>query len=200
MTIQKWLLATAIVALLPITSFAASSDDDSVAINGSVAVTCTLGVPTQVIAVDASLDAGATSTSATLTFPNIADPANAQYTGFGDVVKLKFAGMCNYAATLGIQTTGGSLVNSNAANVPVAGSLPFADKVNYQASAAWNGTGPNFTTNGTPGLKNNHAKTGALLADIDLTISLDLPNVGSGAPMLAGDYTDTMTIQVGAAL
>lgn len=199
MTIKNWLLASALAVMLPITSFAASSDDESVAINGTVVNTCTLGVPSQVGALNGSLIGGATSTSATLTFTNIADATDASYTGFGSVVSLSFAGMCNYAAKLGVQTTSGALINSNAANVPVAGSLPFSDKVMYQAAASWNGVGPTLNTNGTAGIKNEQSYAGALLADVILDITLKLASV-PGSPMLAGDYTDTLTIQLGASL
>lgn len=197
MTLLKWLMASALTLALPTAALAADSAQDGVSINGSVANTCTLGIPTQTASNQASLDAGATTTSASVSFTNLANPADASYTGTGSSVTLRFAGMCNYASNLALQSTNGSMTNTDVGVVP--GSLPFADKVFYTAMANWSTFSSSIGAFDVPGIKFNTSIPGALLDDIDVSITLFGTN-SAGNPLLSGNFTDTLTVQIGAAL
>jgi len=168
---SKWLLTSLALVLIPATAMAAASDSEGVAINGSVADTCTLGVPSQTAANNGALNAGATNAAAEIEFTSLADAATALYTGGGSSVTITMAGMCNYASNLAVMSTAGSLVNTSGVSV-VAGSLPFVDKIYYTAGANWGGQSTSVGAFDVPGIKNNTPISGALLDDIDLTVTL----------------------------
>lgn len=102
--------------------------------------------------------------------------------------------MCNYAHVLDLRTLNGGLLNA-APPAIVAGT--FLDRVDYSASATFGGTTANLTTDGTAGLTNGgQAVAGANIGNLVLTITIS----AGATPVLVGTYTDTLRVQIGAAI
>jgi hypothetical protein len=161
-------------------------------LTGAAPHTCALGVPTLEVSSDASLS-GATTTSATITFTNFVDPADATYVD-GVAFTLDFSGMCNYASHFRMKTQNGALTNGT----PIVGGT-FLHALNYAASITWHGAPSLLGTDGTAGKKsNNVAVTGPFSGQLQLNVAISDPGVST--PLVAGSFSDVLTVQIGATL
>lgn len=172
---------------------AADTATTVITLSGTAPSTC--NIPTAPSAPSASnmtLNGGGTAAANTVNVTSIFDATTGALSGgnitlrFGNVV-------CNYNATIGLRTTNGNL--TAAAGTVVSGT--FLNDIDYTASATW-GAAPVATLNatGTAGTTTNVAAGGANVADLDLTITV----APSATPVIGGTYSDTLTLQVGAAL
>lgn len=179
-------------------AFAADNDTEVIGFNGTVENTCVLDPLTQVSSSGASLDAGATSSSATITFDGFADGNTAQFIA-GSGIGLQVAGYCNYPHTIRVQTTNGSFQHQTAANQPVAGSGTFIDEILYDVVIfGWNGVLVQLDAQGVPGTKSTNGNVnGAFRGSASMAITLTNPGPD---PLLAGQWSDTLTLQIGQAL
>ena len=98
-----------------------------------------------------------------------------------------------------IRTTNGSLQNQTAANNPVAGSGSFIDEIFYDVNVfGWDGAFVTLDADGTAGAKSpNGGLTGAYRGSATMVISLTNPGPD---PLLSGDWSDTLILQIGAPL
>jgi hypothetical protein len=99
---------------------------------------------------------------------------------------------CNRSALLSVKTAGGGLKNSPSASCSSGGN---SNCVNYTVSATWDETTVTYTTNGTAngGLSSSPSAAGASnTVTITVTPKKPLGNVA----LVAGDFTDTVTVKV----
>lgn len=174
-------------------AYAADTATTVITLSGTAPNTCNIPTaPTAPAASNMSLNGGGTVAANTVNVTNIFNTTTGALTGgnitlrFGNVV-------CNYNATIGLRTTNGNL--TAAAGTIVGGT--FLNDIDYTATATW-GAAPVATLNatGTAGATVNQAAGGANVADLDLVITVG----ASATPVVGGTYSDTLTLQVGAAL
>ncbi len=172
---------------------AADTSTTVVTLSGTAPSTC--NIPTAPSAPSASnmtLAGGGTAAANTVNVSSIFDATTGALTG-GNIT-LRFGNViCNYNATVGLRTLNGNL--TAAAGTIVGGT--FLNDIDYTAQATW-GAAPVATLNatGTAGATTNVVSGGANVADLDLTITV----APSATPVIGGTYSDTLTLQVGAAL
>lgn len=187
--------AAAITCGLVIAGAAQAADTATtvITLSGVAPSTCNIPTaPTAPSATNMTLSGGGTAAANTVDVSSIFNTTTGALTGgnitlrFGNVV-------CNYNATIGLRTTNGNL--TAAAGTIVGGT--FLNDIDYSATATW-GAAPVATLNatGTPATTVNQAAGGANVADLDLTITV----APSATPVIGGTYSDTLTLQVGAAL
>ncbi len=200
------LAASAIAAMIGSNVLADASQSTSVTIGGSVTPTCIMTTPTFAAATNASsvLLVGPAGTSA-VTIPNLADSATAALNSSD--FKLTYSdSYCNYAHTVGIKATNGGLVDSGTGNDPVAGSGDFVRRIGYNSIVSWAGQdidGPNPATSVSTDL-GDATKTSAINTSIAganrgaLVLHVVVPS--NPNPVIAGSYTETLTLKIGATL
>jgi hypothetical protein len=197
-TIRRWAkfcLGAAWAALAIGEAQAQPSATNGTAMTGTAPNTCTMAAPTLMASGNASLS-GATQTSATVSIFNFVNTANATYKP-GIAIALNFVSMCNYASNFQIETQGGAMKNT--AVSAVAGSGPFITSLNYTALMLWGGQLSVLSTDGNAGTMGSQASlSGAFQGSA--TISISLTNPLSASPLVAGAFTDHLTVQIGAAL
>lgn len=103
-------------------------------------------------------------------------------------LNIRFTSTCNFSHRMtlasrdgGIARVGGGLAASG-----------FALSRNYTAEVAWAGGQSQFTTSGNAGEGTGLNVLGANIGGFDLNVSAPL----GATPLLAGDYTDVLTIQI----
>ena len=187
-------VAAVLAAVLATPALAGPTRTSTASLTGAAPTVCTLGAPTLAASGDAVLS-GSTPSSATVTISNFVDTSNASYVD-GISITLNFAAMCNYASHFNSQTVTGALKDSQPI---VAGSGPFLSSLNYQALLQWAGQNSVLNTNGTAlkkGLQKN--VPGSYSGTAALSITLVDPGVST--PLVAGTFSDQLTIQIGAAI
>jgi hypothetical protein len=201
---KRILFAAAAIAALGFNSsaFAAPSGSADVTMSGTVAPTCTLGAPTASAQTNATTTPGAATSTVALT---LADSTTAALNAGG--FTLTYAGMCNYAHNVGIKAANGGLLNASAvANAPVANSGTFVQRIGYTATAAWAGQSaavPGATTSTSVAtgvaaatVAQNTAVAGSNAGDLVLTVAI----AADSNPVVAGAYSETLTLKIGATL
>ena len=100
---------------------------------------------------------------------------------------------CNQPAYVSLRTeNGGMKVKDDAECTP--GGTPYC--VNYIASAEWNDATVSYTTDGTEkAMASSEISTVSRRRSVRLTITPQKP--AGDSPVVAGDFTDTLTVQVG---
>lgn len=187
-------------------AFAADSASNAISISGSSPNTCTLDSGTQGAVTNSAYTPGAGAS--TLAITNLASATDASLQATSAVVT--YVGMCNYAHNVGLKSLNSGLQNNTAANDPLASSGSFIKKVGYTASYTWAGhssgagetlsfsndvgTGASAAAAATTGT--TFAVAGANSGNLVLTFGI----TGSATPVVAGTYSDTLTVQIGAAL
>jgi hypothetical protein len=194
--------AVALVTLLGGQAFADPSASAAVTMSGPSVQTCTFGALTQTGATNAGLSSS-TPSAATVSITTLASPATAIYQP-GTVIALGMSGMCNYVHNVSLKTTRGGLKPTAAqiaANSPVAGSLPFLQHIDYNAIVTWGGPTPTvLSTTNIAGESVTANINGSFRGTGSLSLSLKNPVGYATTPMIAGDYSDTLTVQIGVPL
>lgn len=185
----------AVAAAFAVPAYAIGSQTTDAEFEGSVANTCVIEPLQSGSGNNVSLEPGASSTAATVTFSGFADNGTAMFVP-GSGINLSFDGYCNYPHTLRVQTTNGSLQHQTGANDPVAGSGTFIDEVFYVVNVfGWDGVFVTLDADGTAGAKSpNGTVNGAYQGSANLTISLTNPGTD---PLLSGQWSDTLVLQIG---
>lgn len=183
--IKTLIAPTALLFAAVSPALAAPDANDTITINGSVADTCTLSI-------DATPQSSSNSTFAasTIDITSLADATDATISPA--TMTLTFDGMCNYAHAIGLQSANGGLDYTGGVSV-VGGA--FDELVEYTVSASWDGGVSLDSENGTA----NQNVAGAFRQD-DVSLAFNFDNNGETDPLLSGSYTDSLTIQLGAAL
>ncbi len=103
-------------------------------------------------------------------------------------LSVAFTSTCNFAHRVTLSSRDGGLIRVGGGTV----SPGFAFLRNYSVGLAWAGRNSQFNTTGTAGEGTGFDILGANVGGFDLTVSAP----ASATPLLAGDYTDVLTIQV----
>jgi hypothetical protein len=163
----------------------ADSASGELQIQGVAQRTCLMPDPTAINSGNASVQ------SMTVTVNNLINQQNATIQAWQ--VSLNYPGvMCNYGATLSLRSLNGGMKAVGPALTPV--SNQFLTQVNYTATAKWGTLSDlvlNTSTNGTDPV--SLVSPGPNMAD--LLVSLQTP--ASTAPLVEGNYQDTLIIKVG---
>lgn len=126
-----------------------------------------------------------TENGLSVNFNSIADPETAELVPFGLIVSLDMT--CNFAHTVTIRSASGGLQASDPSN-----SDSFTDRADYTVEAQWAGQSAGFSTSGTPG-EGAGLQIGGLNAG---RFDLEIGSAASSLPLVAGDYTDTLIIEI----
>lgn len=195
---KKILLGATAAALLASPVLAAPSAEQTVTINGTAPTVCTLAAPTQT-----NLLGNLTVAGSTVTVTGLFDAADA--TMDAGSVTLNFAGMCNYAHNVSLKSANGYLYNTTSNVAPLAGT--FFRRIGYNAAFNWAGVhraaaipAVDSTLAGQAGVavtSTDAAVSGANIGNLQVSLKF----AGSGTtPVVAGNYTDSLTVQIGADL
>lgn len=103
-------------------------------------------------------------------------------------LNIQFISTCNFSHRVTILSRDGGIARVGGGTL----ASGFASSRNYTAELAWAGNQSQFTTNGTAGGSTGFNVLGANLGGFDLNVSAP----SSATPLLAGNYTDVLTIQV----
>ncbi len=192
---MKTLLIAAAAALaVGAPALAASSPaPNSNALSGVAPTVCVMSAPT-INNADATL-VSATANASAVQFSNFASPANAQLTPNQDFT-LTVQATCNYAHSFGLKSQNGGLKNTTTS--VVGGS--FIQSVNYTVGGLWGLHPIALQTFGLPNTKSFGFGDvdGANRGSVVLAVSLNNPLFNR--PLVAGAFTDVLTLQLGAPL
>lgn len=168
---------------------ALDSQSHSVAIRGEAQPVCSFSSPQALQAANMAIAPSALSQN-TIGIGTLIDPATAKLAGASIWLSLK--GLCNRAHSISISTGNGGLKPANAS--PGAPAPGFSSRVDYTAQVVWASSTSALRTAGTSGQATPAALTnGAYSGDLGLQIVID-PAVPGDLPMLAGTYTDKITV------
>ena len=128
----------------------------------------------------------ASASQANLVINQLVDPATAQLKPAS--ISLSLNGICNNTHTFSIQSNEGGLQTSN-------GATPgFSNHVDYSASVLWGGSSSSLQTSGAAGQSSPIAVVpGAFAGTLQLQVTVGAGGA-NGLPLLAGTYSDNITI------
>lgn len=120
----------------------------------------------------------------------LANPNTAQLQAGSILLSMK--GLCNQAHALTITSSNGGLKSQSPSNAPLG--TGFASRVDYVAQATWASNSVTLQTAGIIGQSAPPAQvTGAFSGNLILQIAID-PSGAGYLPLIAGGYTDTLTL------
>lgn len=190
-------LATAFAGIAAAPALAQATDTDTVSLSGTQAQTCTLGAFSAGAATGALVvgDFGA----GTLTLTGTMSSSTA-IRAAGSIT-LNATAMCNYGHNVSVRQTGGGLINASDF-APTQGT--FVRKQGYAAAVTWatetiTASSSDVTTApAAPAAVTSLDKSisGAAAGTLSLTLSV----AASASPVVAGAYSDSVVVQIGADL
>ncbi len=186
------LLVLQVLAALTLLSPAVQAQDSGstqFTITGTAPKVCALPVP-----VTTGTASNATFASNTINITQFVDPNTALVTPSN--LSLQFPNtLCNYSATVSLQSKSGGLVSNNASTV-ASGSGAFLQNVPYIVNASWGSFNLLLDTSTSKGstLTAANQTNGATAGNLTLTIA----TAASTLPVLQGSYQDTLTLKIGA--
>jgi hypothetical protein len=191
MTVRKS-AAVALLAAVGVFAQAAKADDTSSAsqtftINGTAAPVCLLGTP------NASGSNNATFSANTITLTQFIDSSTALVNDASMTLETSKA-MCNYNAWLSVSSQNGGLKPNNATPV-LSGSGGFLTLVPYTVDANWGAVHVSLDTssgNTIARVQAGGANSGSL--------SLVIATHKSSLPVVQGNYSDVVTVKLGASM
>jgi hypothetical protein len=157
-------------------------------ITGTAPKVCALPSP-----VTTGTASNATFASNAINITQFVDPNTALVTPSS--LSLQFPNtLCNYNATVSLQSRSGGLVSNNASTV-ANGSGAFLQNVPYTVNASWGSFSLLLDTSqkGSSSTVSNQTN-GATAGNLTLTIA----TAASTIPVLQGSYQDTLTLKIGA--
>ena len=158
-------------------------------ITGTAPKVCALPAP-----VTTGTASNATFASNTINITQFVDPNTALVTPSN--LSLQFPNtLCNYNATVSLQSKSGGLVSNNASTV-ANGSGAFLQNVPYTVNASWGSFSLLLDTSTSKGstLTAANQTNGATAGNLTLTIA----TAASTLPVPQGSYQDTLTLKIGA--
>lgn len=189
--------ATALAGIGAAPAFAQATDSDTVNLSGTQAQTCTLGA-FSAGAVSGALNAGNFS-AGTLNLTGTMSASTA-IRAAGSIT-LNATAMCNYGHNVSVRQTGGGLINASDV-APTQGT--FIRKQGYEAVVSWASltiTASSADVTAAPPApaavtSTDQSISGAASGTLSLTLSV----AASASPVVAGAYTDSVVVQIGADL
>lgn len=121
----------------------------------------------------------------TVNFNSIVDPETAEVVPFG--LMISFDVSCNFPHTVSIRSNSGGLQSSTPAQTD-----QFSDRADYNVDASWAGGAAGFLTTGTPGEGVGMTVGGLNAGRFDIQIG----SASSETPLVSGDYSDTLVIEI----
>jgi hypothetical protein len=150
-------------------------------------------LPTELASDNMSLAAGGTNK---LQIESLIDPTSGLLNRAS--IQIEVIGTCNQTHYVSVMTKNGGLALGGSSSA-VGGA--FDAHVNYRAQIDWGGRTVEMSTDGSPGKKTpNTVVGGANHGPLSLRIVIDDLNNDMSMPLIAGTYTDIITIQIGAPL
>lgn len=189
--------ATALAGIGAAPALAQATDTDTVNLSGTQAQTCTLGA-FSAGAVSGALNAGNFS-AGTLTLTGTMSASTA-IRAAGSIT-LNATAMCNYGHNVSVRQTGGGLINASDV-APTQGT--FIRKQGYDAVVSWAAqtiSASSADVTGAPPAaaavtSTDQSISGAASGTLSLTLSV----AASASPVVAGVYSDSVVVQIGADL
>ena len=187
-------LATTAAALGTSPVLAQVTDSDTINLSGTQAQTCTLGafsagVPTGDFAFTAPAAVSLTGTMSSSTAMRAAGS-----------ISLDAAAMCNYKHFVSVRQTSGGLIKALDV-VPAQGT--FVRQQGYDATVTWAGktvTASSSDVTSAPTVAPITSTSSEIAGAASGTLSLTLSVAASTSPVVAGAYTDSVVVQIGAGL
>jgi hypothetical protein len=177
---------------------AADSSSTSVSLSGSAPKKCefTSGA-TVASSQNMDLDQAGSAGNNVITIVSVdelVDPATALLNPSS--IEFEYKAVCNYSHVVSIRSTKDGL--KSVVNTAVPG---FVSTVNYQALVSWGTKNKSFFTSGTvPGRTVTVSPVPPFTGTARITLTIDEPFADMAHPVIAGDYSDTLTVQIGASL
>jgi hypothetical protein len=177
-----------IAAVCGLGALAPAAEQASIAVTGSVERMCILNAPQFNSSASTNI---ASSSGSEVRIANLSnDDMTTQATRF----TAQLAAMCNVSHLLTVTSDRGGLWRDPAGAAPDG----FANAVPYRAKISWNGSQETLSANAQS--EGEAAQSLAIdqpgTGDIDIEFSIDqgATNAGTGAPLLAGSYNDTLRV------
>ncbi len=164
-----------------------SSASQTFTISGTAAPVCLLGTPSP------SGSNNATYAANTITLTQFIDPSTALVNDASMTLNISNA-MCNYNAWLSVGSQNGGLKPGNAPTV-LSGSGGFLTLVPYTVEANWGTVHVSLDT--TTGINTAKVQAGGANSG---SLSLVFATHKSSLPVVQGNYSDTVTVKIGASL
>lgn len=184
-------VSVAFAAVLGGASAQSASERVDIAVTGSVGRMCILAAPQ--VDIGASTNVGTVSGSAV----RIADLSDDQMTTRATNFTARLSAMCNVSHQVVISSDRGGLWRSPA-GTSVTG---FANGVPYRAKVTWNGAQTTLSATAAseaPMQQTMNVDTpGTGDVDVEFHIDQAATNAGSGSPLVAGSYSDTIRVTMG---
>jgi hypothetical protein len=180
------LLALATVAPLSTEVLADGSASSEFTVTAQVPGVCSLPLP-QITGTAVN----ATFAGSAITITQFTDPNNARV--IPSTLSLLYQGaLCNYGATLSIQSKSGGLVSKDAAPLASAAGT-FLQTVPYTLQATWGPINLLLDTNSSPGGLVKGQSNGPIYGNL----TLNFATAASSLPVPQGTYLDTVLIKIG---
>jgi hypothetical protein len=113
-------------------------------------------------------------------------------------IQLEVDGICNRAHSLSVMTNNGGLKQAGSV-LPVGGA--FVGHINYRVQVDWAGETATLTTDAVPGKKAPvNLIGGPNQGSLNISLIIDEVDNDLNTPVIAGVYSDILTIQIGAPL
>jgi hypothetical protein len=112
-------------------------------------------------------------------------------------INLAFSAVCNVAHQVTLGTTRGALLPDSLATETQG---PFLKEVRYRATAQWGATTVTLAADGSGPRDAVEDIATARVGDLSIEIAVDGGNNDLTTPVLAGSYSDILTLRVGARL
>ncbi len=185
------IFAVAFFSSAPIWSNALAYDNDSqrqnIAVKGVAPFVCKFLGAEASQAINARLNSGGQNA---VSIGALADPLTAKVNAASISVTLK--GLCNCAHMITVATTHGGLAQQNASLTTPEG---FSSRVDYTTHIFWASSTQTLETSGLPGSSTPVLHVPGPFSG-DLRLNIVVEGEGSRLPMLAGAYTDNLTIHI----
>ena len=206
---MKTLISITAAALAIASAGAVQAQDSEVAVAGTAEASCTLPDSWSFVSQNGGAS-GANFSGTTWTIPEaaLAGPGAIPTAGAEYAIRVRGAGFCNASHTIRLQSTRGGLVNGDPTEAAPAG---FAKRRSLKYSAHWSGNGGSnnsnpfgpaieFTPN-APGQQSgtaNYVVSGALAppGNRAFDIRLGMQRGPLAAPLIAGSYSDSVTVTI----
>ena len=195
LTVFKLFIALIVAVLFaPAMASAQDSQAGDVGFGGIAPPLCSFtALPTELASDNMGLAAGGMNT---IQIDTLIDPASSLLNRAS--IQIEIIGTCNQTHYVSVMTKNGGLALETPDEV-LAGT--FASHVNYRAQINWAGQSVEMSTDGAPGKKTPTTVVGgANHGPLSLRIVIDDLDNDMATPLIAGTYTDIITIQIGAPL
>ena len=111
-------------------------------------------------------------------------------------IKIRYKARCNYAHSVTLSSQKDGMTDDSASLSP---GPDFLNRVNYTANVIWSNASVVMTTIGGSGPRTvTRANVPAANGNLDLDIDISGDNNDFTKPVVAGHYTDKITVSVGA--